>query len=274
MNFHNHHCSSLNNMIDFCRPSKVKQRLFKYYPLTPYHLESFKRHELFFARPSMLNDSFDTSVRMIDPYKSFKERIGWGEGMGQMLDYHGICSFTEGKDVNNEMMWSFYANNFQGYAIEYNPEALYDKYAPAVLSKVKYLKKPLNLDNDNLRLKISDEVFSIKQVNQDDPKYCDRLFHCLHLVKSSIWSRENEWRIIMGNRGTNHGFNMNAMKQGYYLNVETKVYRALFVGYRVPNKELECLMDIASGYSINVYMVEPSIMHGKWDIIIRLKKVA
>ncbi len=251
-------------------PSKVSGKLLKYYPVRDYHLEAFLKDELFFARPTVLNDSFDVSGKLIEPYPRFKTRIGWNSEKASILSEHGICSFIEAKSVDSERMWSFYADNFDGFAIEFDPQPfLSGKYAPAILKKVKYLQAPLNLDDNCLRITISDDSFRIRDLENDLGKYGDRIFHCLHLTKSCSWKEENEWRMIMGNRAINKAFKRNATRTGYSLTIERSIYKKLYIGYRVSKEKQLILRDIAQEKGMNCYMVEPVIRSRKWTIDIQ-----
>ena len=253
------------DIIDYDNPEVVSDRLFKFYPLRDYHMEALRRKELFFANPSVLNDSFDISQRMIQPFPHFMERVGWNSEKNSILNTHAICSFIEAKDVRKEWMWTFYANNFEGFAIEFDPAPfLSGVYAPAVLMKVKYLPLPLNLDNDNLTLKVSDETFSISSLDIDRDKYGDRIFHCLHLTKSVFWSEENEWRMIVGNADLYPKFKRNATRTGYFVSVNERAYLSIFIGSRVPEIKRGYLCEIAKEMKMRVFLVTPKIINKIW----------
>lgn len=255
------------NIIDYDNPEVVSDRLFKFYPLRDYHMEALRRKELFFANPSVLNDSFDISQQMILPFPRFMKRVGWNSEMNSILNTHAICSFIEAKDIKKEWMWTFYANNFEGFAIEFNPDPfLSGVYAPAVLKKVKYLPAPLNLDNDNLTLKVSDETFSISSLDIDRDKYGDRIFHCLHLTKSFFWKEENEWRMIVGNPELNPRFKRNATRTGYFVSVDATAYRRLYIGSRISKDKRGYLIDLAKELHMGTYLVTPRIIKNNWDI--------
>ena len=190
-----------NKIIDFDQDNRqVESNLYKYYNSKNYNIASFAKGELFFARPAVFNDSFDTSAKLITPFDKFKTLIGWNEEKELGLNSHGICSFIESDSVKNGRMWAFYANNYDGFAIEYDKVALLNKYDMMRPLPVMYLEKPLDLDNLNLRLNIQGQSFYINDIESDYHRLSDRLFQCLHLVKQKqLWEDECEWRMIIGN---------------------------------------------------------------------------
>ncbi len=77
--------------LNYDKPNTVIGKLLKYYPMRDYHLEAFLRNELFYARPTVLNDSFDVSGIIIESYPRFKTRIGWKKYKESIISEHGIC---------------------------------------------------------------------------------------------------------------------------------------------------------------------------------------
>lgn len=253
---------------DFDNPCRVKDKLFKFYPVKDYHIAAFQQGILFFAHPSKLNDLFDTSSRLIDPYDHFRQLIGWDSDKAKMLDSHGICSFVEAPDVKNERMWIFYADCFNGFAIEFDPEKLNNpKYAPIQLRAVKYLGSPLDLNNRSVIYHIADEDFCLDDILVDQNKYSDRIFQCLHLVKNKqMWHEENEWRMIVGNiRGKAKPHSGGG---GYLLAIDQSCFKALYIGFKVDETIQSQLRDIAASYGMKAYKITPEIIGNKWDMSI------
>lgn len=255
-------------VINFDKPEKVNQRLFKFYPIKDYHIAAFQQHILFFSHPSKLNDCFDTSSRLIEPYKEFKRRVNWSSDMAKVMDNHGICSFIEAADVKSERMWTFYADSFNGFAIEFDSELLKSSdYAPIQLRAVKYLNEPLNLDDKHRIYHISDEDTRLDYLAIDYAKYSDRFFQCIHLVKNKqMWQEENEWRMIVGNqRGKAKPHSGGG---GLLLKIDPSCYKSLFIGFKVDGTIKLLLRDIANAYGIQSYVITPEIVDNKWDMSI------
>ncbi len=258
--------------VDFDSPKSVEQLLFKYYPNRDYHLEAFRRGELFLAKPKVLNDSFDTTNILIEPYNHFKQLICWNEKKATAFENHGICSFIEAPEIKQERMWAFYANNYDGFAIEYNPnEFNQEKYAPLQLLPVKYLNKPLNLDDLNLRIHINDNDIAIQDLKQESVRNADYFLKCLHLVKNKkVWEDEHEWRLIKAERNPqNTSCQEHANKTGFILQIGNGAYKSLYIGYRVSSAIRNSLLRIAELKHMRVFVVAPQILNGRWDILIK-----
>lgn len=260
----------LNNCIDFGQNGReIKDRLLKYYPLRDYHVQAFFLNHLFFAFPSRMNDCYDTSSLLIDPFPKFKAISGWCPEMAEKLDLHGICSFIEAPDVKNGWMWSFYANNYNGFVIEYDPN-MFNEYPPLHLMPVKYLDNALNLDDMDLRFKIhKDEVLTLKDFKKDGIKVLERLFQCLHLAKDrKIWGKENEWRAMIGEIRTSKKLQKNLIRHqdGYLLNIKDDAYKALYIGYKIPKVYRQFLVCIAKNKGMKTFLVTPKLVDCKWDM--------
>ncbi len=90
----------------------------------------------------------------------------------------GICSFSE--NIDNPLMWSHYADGFNGIAIEYNFELMQDYLNDDVsLSKVAY-------ENNVMNFNIFDKNIDVDNILS---------------VKNSRWGYEREWRVISFNQG-------------------------------------------------------------------------
>lgn len=261
-------CNKDNLFIDFDQNEReIKKKLFKYYPLRDYHIRAFLNKELFFARPSVLNDCFDTTERLIDSFPIFKERVKWTTTNAILLDSHGICSFMEADSVKDSRMWAFYAENFNGFALEFNPSDLNDRYHPIRLQPVTYLETPLDLDNLNLKLKASDRYFQIKDITKDEQSL-DRLFQCIHLEKDKkVWASENEWRMLIGNIAPERKcLNIKELLNGYLLPLDNIPYKNIFIGYKISDCNRKVLLDTAMSYGIGAYIVTPKIIDKHWDV--------
>lgn len=258
--------------IDFSQHGRViKEKLFKYFPLRDYHIKAFLNNHMFLAFPSRLNDCYDTSDLLIDPFPKFKKICGWCPEKAKRLDQHGICSFIEASDVKNGWMWSFYANNYNGFAIEYDPH-LFDEYPPLLLMPIKYLDKALNLDDEQLCFRFhEDEIITIDDFKNGNSKFLDRAFQCLHLEKNrQLWEKENEWRVMLGEiRSQKIRENLTDHQDGYFLNISKLAYKALFIGYKVQEEYRKILTCIAKNKGMSVCLVTPKLINCQWDMEIK-----
>ena len=263
-------CLSTNNTIDFDQCNRrIKGKLYKYYPIKDYHIDTFRNSQLFFPKPMFLNDSFDTSEKLIDPYNKFKKLVKWDSQKASILNSHGICSFIESNSVKNGRMWAFYANNYNGFAIEYDKRALVNDYYMLRPLPVMYLKNPLDLDNLDLKIIINNESFCIRDISNDSLKLTDRIFQCIHLEKErQLWADENEWRMIIGNIALSQKdlFMISEHEKGYYLSLKNNPFCKLYIGYRVSHDQRSALVDIATSQKMQVAIVTPKIRDKKWNI--------
>lgn len=242
---------------------KVQLGLYKFYPNKEYHVNAFNDNQVFLAFPSLLNDGFDTSERLIDPFPWFKQQISWNDQRQVLFNKHGICSFIESSDVKMDRMWAFYANNFIGFALEFDPARLNASCpAPLHLMPVLYLEKPLNLDDKEQEVRVNTDTFKFSQI-KGDPKYMDRVFQCLHLEKAKSWSEENEWRLVLAE---NKAKSIIQHEDGYFIKIDKLAYRRLFVGWRLPENDKKELVRIARAKNVPVSLVVPRIINGQWDM--------
>lgn len=259
-------------LIDFDQNNRsVKAKLFKYYSSECYNISAFQNGQIFLAKPHVLNDCFDTSEKLIEPFREFKNRVKWTSENGKLLDNHSIFSLIEAQDVKNFRMWSFYARNFDGFAIELNEDALSNReIAPIHLLPVMYSEVPLNLDNSQLRLRVNSEEFTIGKVDFEyGIKWLDRLFQCLHLIKDkTTWQEENEWRLIVG-ENRDHIKTLSEHNDGYYLGLPKGSYKALYIGYKVEKCKRQILIQSARQKEVDIYFVTPKIINNKWDMEIK-----
>lgn len=162
-------------------------------------LENLKEDKLRMTTPTNFNDPFDCIMSMIDEetlkddyLKDYKELYCFlsKNFISDKLQYiHNeyitkymtfiksmqICCFSSDRD--SILMWSHYANQHQGFCIEYNIEEMINRTVPI---------RPVKYCNHMPTLKFSDLNFN------------DAL-----LSKYSDWKYEKEWRVIFPKEETN-----------------------------------------------------------------------
>ena len=249
-------------------------RIFKYYSPQDYNFMAFCKNQIFFSRPSNLNDPFDTASIIISSYKKFCRDIHWSAAGEKNLDKHGICSFSEGECANNRHLWSLYAANYTGYALEFDFEILSEKLPrtyilPIYLQKVRYENRPFNLNNYKNKFSLNEESFTVYDAAcSGDIKDLDRLFQYLHLYKDkSIWHNEKEWRMIIGN--LNENLHIHKVGNGYLLDLLPNTIISITAGCNMSDDNKRMLKNCAAHKGIPIYEAIPCIKRNRWAVTIK-----
>ena len=235
---------------------------------------AFCKNQIFFSKPSNLNDPFDTTKLIVSSYKKFCKDIQWSETGEKNLNKHGICSFSEGKQADNRHLWSLYAANYTGYALEFDFEILSETLpsvyrTPIYLQKVHYANRPFNLNNYRNSFSIKGETFTVQDAISGDIKREDRLFHYLHLYKDkSIWQNEKEWRMIIGNLNENQ--HLHNIGNGYLLDLPPTTIKAIIVGQYMTDDNKQMMKNCAIHKGIPIYEAIPCIVKNKWTVEIKV----
>ena len=243
---------------------------YKYYPCNKQSINSYREQMLFWCKPQYFNDAFDTSERLIKSYPKFLKRIEWNDALNERLKQHGILSLTKDDKPDNRHLWALYSGNYSGFVLEFDETQLLEfaKRHCLYISKVQYNEKPLNLDDSSSSFSIPEheenEEFTIEDCfGEQSEKVLDRLFELFHLQKDSkVWSIENEYRIIIGNRIPRR---CKLLKRGYLLNVEGCI-RKVIVGYRMKACYKHRIKRISKRLGIEVFEAEPKIIDNNWGV--------
>lgn len=186
------------------------RRLFKYQPFSQHSMDSIRNQRFCFSSRKRLNDENELNFEFFFPNEDeakkhwlqitreegasesdlFFIELGLGvdfirkkyfnqaieeltAGIQEDLDKVGILSLTENED--DEHMWKEYAGDGTGYCLQIYPDYQHHLFREE-LFKVKY----------------SDEILRVNMVAQDHREY-----HRVLLNKKLIWSKENEWRVVL-----------------------------------------------------------------------------
>jgi hypothetical protein len=186
------------------------RRLFKYQGFTQYSIDSIRRQHFCFSNRKMLNDENELNFEFHIPNEEdakkrwleisleegtsesdlffvelglsvdvarihyFKQAIEeLTVGIQEDLNKVGILSLTEKED--DEYMWKEYGGDSTGYCLQIYPDYQHHLFREE-LFKVTY----------------SDDVLRVSMLAQDHREY-----HRVLLNKNLIWSKENEWRIVL-----------------------------------------------------------------------------
>lgn len=123
----------------------------------------------------------------------------------EMLQKNGVslrtCSFTE--NLNNELMWAHYADNFKGVCVEFDFNSVPE--VSNVLLKVNY----------------TNEIPFAQEISLNELKR-------LHTIKRKAWSHESEWRILLN--------------QIDKIKIEPLTIQKIYFGPRTPIDKIEEIM--------------------------------
>lgn len=251
----------------------MEYKLYKYIQNNELQIETLQNNELFFAYPSLLNDSFDTSSKLLDEYSSFCSKIGWSEALAKKLDTHGICSMSKGYRADNRHLWSLYSGNYSGFAVEYNTKIFLDYIFDNAISwgNVQYKPRPLNLNNMFAKYELPEHeenyVYHIFECFHGNicEKARNRLFEFLHLQKEDkIWNIEDEVRIIINEHIPRIARRVH--EKGYVIPLPKDCIANIFIGYRIDVNARQKLSLIAQNLECSLFVVEPKIINGNWDV--------
>lgn len=184
---------------------KSVEYIYKYYFVDPENKDDIKKmdtllnQEVYLVESSAFNDPFDDKAFWFD--KNQLIEYGKKHGVECRLDdiyisnnFKKIACFT--KNGKNSMpMWAHYANNHQGFCVEYD---LKDNFQLcASLFPVQYLDQKLDI-TDILKCRIE---MAEKNTNPDlfiEALKWISVFCCA--IKHDSWSYEKEYRVILSKR--------------------------------------------------------------------------
>ncbi|MGL1892223.1 MAG: DUF2971 domain-containing protein [Spirochaetaceae bacterium] len=267
------------------------QYLYKYRPLfttdkdNNYKVNEFTdalitKGELYFSNPNDFNDPFDSQFVFESHYKpseaiEYFENSPYEEKYGVKLVGIGafnydkfiknITAVTDGfrvlclsKDPKNILMWSHYAYNHTGICVGIKSEVRKDLIAINVKTNTSvHNKKNHELDNGSLIAKAiyypkNDLVPHILNPFKDNSgKVKDILYS-----KSSLWSYEEEYRIILPLH--------NIPTKKVYL-IEGSIGQIIF-GLKVPYDLKKHIIGKLSDRNDDITFLETKKIHGKYEL--------
>ncbi len=188
--------------------------IYKYYRINEYLFDVLISNQLYFSSITQFNDPYDChftikdlpSLEVFESFwkQFFKEKEKYQQylelyksnpdkclspilnTLQRLLNYYGICCFTEHKD--NLLMWSHYADSHKGVCLGFDYDMMTKQFTQ--FDKVDYKDEPY--------------FYELTDVAQATAKAI--------LTKSSKWQYENEIRFLM-ERSKSCGFNIQALKE-------------------------------------------------------------
>ncbi|MCI9541021.1 MAG: DUF2971 domain-containing protein [Lachnospiraceae bacterium] len=176
----------------------IPVKLYKYGSFeNPYWKKVIYKAQIYFSPAETFNDPFDCRTNI--NYQKIIRKGDFRKGLIEKFGKEAIENFSEEmfqkvieemrKDVfvfcfsevwDSILMWAHYANNYNGYCIEYDVKQV-KKYMTDNLYPVLYEKEYIDI-TDNL-IKINDNTGIIS-----------------NLAKAKEWNYEKEWRMVKYNK--------------------------------------------------------------------------
>jgi hypothetical protein len=156
-------------------PTLLKpEKLFKFYDTNLNNIASLHEGYFWLSNPSDFNDPFDCNINLVEHDNNIDKKLDTKIKRNNILNI-GVTCFTQ--VINEPILWAHYANNYQGFAIELNPDTL-----------------RINLDKSERKSSLNPVLYFdkfIKVKNTDDfaQEY-------LLTAKSDRWEYEKEWRLL------------------------------------------------------------------------------
>lgn len=202
-------------------------------------------NRIWLSRFENLNDPFEYKSIYIN-YDKLKSK-GWPTDMlenylNRMKNIYLIGSFSTNL-IDNMPMWAHYANNHQGFCIEYdvlNAKAIY----------------PISYESERIGIAsiltnifgLVDRIYKgeINESNEDFQFYMTLITH-FATVKHKSWSYENEYRVLQADFGENKfGDSISSISVGMIAN-------RIFVGSRCSEDNKKRISQIAKDIKVDAY---------------------
>lgn len=166
--------------------------VFKFYAPNENNIDALVHKYFWFSKSEFLNDPYDFNAKVLDSFPKFKanlEHLGYDmAGYSDKVKKFALCSFTQSNC--NKHFWSFYADSFRGWCLEFDSENLVDLVSRGVSGKlydVEYVDKYPDLNDENTRIvterkesgERSEPILGLLQ----DEKGVEKLFSYLLRVK-------------------------------------------------------------------------------------------
>ena len=203
-------------------------------------IELLSQDKIYVPTIEQLNDPSEAFVdyrvykMQLDLFERFvsKEAIGsFDERVQELFDSirnSGIYSLS--KEIANELMWAYYANGHNGYAIIFDTEVLTKsfengKYSGMHELEVKYSSRLPRFDISIIELDIN------------------KVLSCLVGNKSNAWKHEAEHRLVFD-------------EGEKCLKIDYRAIKGFVFGYRMNPDDIDYVMKIFSGRDMTYYQIK------------------
>lgn len=242
--------------------------IYKYYPPNKLSLDALENEYFWCSKRKYLNDPMDTYGEIINKYPVLLEELERRNintlEYHKVLDLFGICCFT--KSGLSNYFWTDYAEDYQGWALEYNDTNLEDKLfgitSGTLFKNVSYFNSWPDLNDLNTRISIEKGVTTPIRALLQTEKQADKLFRGLILMKEKDkWEIEDEIRIVLGRNFPGYMQDYKELDEskkvkGYKLNWPSKILKSIIVGHNIDIKNLEQIKLIARCKNVPLFMTK------------------
>ncbi|KEO72245.1 hypothetical protein EL17_18770 [Anditalea andensis] len=220
------------------------------------------KRKLFESKSKEFRDKVDTYLRdqlaqidlKIQKLKNINIRVACFSELNKYEEFH-----------NQILMWSHYADNHKGFCVEYDLEPLKNEIDFTLKDYDFYNDKEKYLDERNIAIikaglfpveytsnRVNIPVTKLNQIEFDDKgrvnynSNIDELIYKTIIVKSSNWSYEKEWRIIIDEKVSN-----------YYNNkIPFPFAKTIFLGCKASNELIETMIKIGKEINVEVLLMK------------------
>lgn len=147
----------------------------------------------------------------------------------EKINTSGVYSLS--RDINNELMWAYYANGHNGYAIIFDSDKLYESYCKNVSFQTVFL---FNVVYKNRLPQIDAGIF-----NDDTTTVIQKFIG----YKSKAWEHEKETRVIFD-------------KGGEAKEIDYRTIKGFVFGYKMPKSDRHYIMEKFAGRGMKYYEME------------------
>lgn len=210
-------------------------KVYKYRSDIDRDIKTLLANQIFISSKDKLNDPCEAlfndddlqnhiilADRVHIPHKSATQLyIEW---INEVRESFGVYSMSF--DVNNELLWSYYANEHKGFCIEYELELLRELPIPDSYANVIQMNYQDELPN--LHFKFSDNIHEVVYI--------------MHGYKSKRWKHEREIRIISDKLGL--------------VDIKERAVTGIYFGLRMPESDKELIKNSLKGRDFKYYQMK------------------
>ncbi len=249
--------------------------VFKFYAPNENNIDALVHEYFWFSKSEFLNDPYDFNAKVLDSFPKLKVKLEQKrydiDGYSSIVKRFALCSFTQSNC--NKHFWSFYADSFRGWCLEFDSKNLVDLVSSGVSSKlydVEYVDKYPDFDDENTRIvterKESGERSEPILGLLHDEKGVEKLFSYLLRVKQKeTWEVEEEKRLILGNVYLLTHSDLDGGK-GYKIPWKHGALKSIIMGSQISDGNKIILEHIAQKLNLKPKIAQPVLNSNRFEI--------
>ena len=183
---------------DRLRQNSIPKKLIKFYSLksdeksNKTKLKTLREDKIWFSSADQFNDPYEIKCMYIDERAlsehGFPKNItGAYQSLFDRIRHSVyIASFSE-NSIDSLPMWAYYANNSEGFCVEY------DVLSPKAVYKVSYEPKRIPLAS---LISHHFDIFTKADLDEKELEFYEAVFIQQFFLKHSSWAHEKEYRMI------------------------------------------------------------------------------